>query len=607
VKAARGLGVTAALGLGLAAGAIATVATPPIAAADPAGDVAGWIKLIQDQPADLDRTAWKEKRRDAARKLAGSRDKRAVPVLTALAESETFDIIGEIAIEGLGALGDRGAVPTLQKIAADPARDKDQRDLARRALTRLGAKEAAPTTKPVEPKVVEPRVVEPTPTTEPGPAEPATMASPPTGDRGGPSNAAPTSASISPALLGGGTAGPELPDGPSLPDDTIAASERFTFALGSADLGYDTIRDRPSFHGDVAASYARRLDRAQSAWGLTGDAHLVTAYVNPSGNAVSQGAELVANVAADARFYGGPALYGFGAASGALQVTYVSNVPADPANPSVKEAHTAADLQVELGGGYGRVVDVGAAVRVRRLARALEAGRALGKPIDAALARRLQLAWWALRGERTTYRALVVTVALLRQAGVLLGEPDAGLAYELLAVLRDSQLYLRPSGLDVQLGVSEGYLRRPNGPANAPIERGRVEQLLLAASYGRQLADDTLELAGGAFGRLRLLAPDGQPSPWAAGVNARLRRFTYGEHGDPLGAIDATVALSASKDDVMGTNLGQRLEAQLGYTWWVGQASGFRLAANVAEDSGELFLGAALQLTYGLLDGTMSR
>src|SRR5438270_49991 len=68
----------------------------------------------------------------------------APPTLIKLADTETFDIIGEIAIEGLGTLGDPQAVGVLQKIANDPARDKSQRELARKALAKLGANADAP-------------------------------------------------------------------------------------------------------------------------------------------------------------------------------------------------------------------------------------------------------------------------------------------------------------------------------------------------------------------------------------------------------------------------------------------------------------------------------
>src|SRR5688572_17436594 len=104
-------------------------------------DVPALVKLIENQPNDMDRSTWKEKRRDAARKLAQSKDKRAVPVLINLADTETFDIIGDIAIEGLGALKDPSAVPVLQRIVGDASRDKSSRDLARKSLAKLGAPE----------------------------------------------------------------------------------------------------------------------------------------------------------------------------------------------------------------------------------------------------------------------------------------------------------------------------------------------------------------------------------------------------------------------------------------------------------------------------------
>ncbi|MBA2542740.1 MAG: HEAT repeat domain-containing protein, partial [Deltaproteobacteria bacterium] len=122
---------------------LATLAATKLAAAQPA-DVPGMIKFVETQPTDMDKSAWKEKRRDAARRLGQSKDKRAVPVLIKLADTETFDIIGEIAIEGLGNLGDQVAVPVLQKIANDAAREKPQRDLAKKALGKLGAATTPP-------------------------------------------------------------------------------------------------------------------------------------------------------------------------------------------------------------------------------------------------------------------------------------------------------------------------------------------------------------------------------------------------------------------------------------------------------------------------------
>ncbi len=593
------------------AGVLAVAVTVVPARAQPAqpADVPGLVKLVESQPADLDKSAWKEKRRDAARKLGQSKDKRALAPLSKLAETETFDIVGEIAIEALGNLGDPAAVPVLQKIANDPAREKPQRELARKALGKLGTTADAkptlppknlPTTPPTTPPTTTPPTT-PTiaPPVTPPPQEPAA-----TGDR-----TTPPEPVAGTALIGGAPAAGQ-PSLPALPADAIAAFERVTFAVGAASLGYDTVRKRASVALDVSGLYAKRVEREQRAWGWDAGAHVVAGLINPEGRAQVRGAQLNLTANGEARFYSGK-IYGVGKAATAFQLNYISNVQEMDDGNDLKDTRVAADLQIALGAGYGRVLDVGGAIRVRRLGRTLDAARSLGRPIDAATARRLQLTWWALRGERSSYRALVATVAILREAGILLVEPDAGLTYELLNVLRDSQLVLRPSGLDLQVAVSEGYLRRPQeeGQTAPSGEEGRVEQLLASAGYGSQLADDTLELSGAGYARLRLFAPDTQPAPWAFGARAQLRRFTYGEHGDPIGALDLAADVRISDDNPlndMEDEIGFRVAGQLGFTWWLNQASGVRVAATVASDRGELFIGAQLEATYGLLDGSFA-
>ena len=549
-------------------------------------DVPSLVKLIENQPSDMDRPAWKEKRRDAAKKLAQSKDKRAVPELIKLAETETFDIIGEIAIEGLGTLGDPSAAPTLQKIAGDPARDPHTRDLAKKALAKLGA--TAPTGGGTPP---------PPPPDKTPPPPPPDKTPPP--DMTPPPEKTPPESSAGAGLIGTKPSS-DMPTLPELADDTLAAYERVTFAGGGASFSYDTIQKRLDFDADVEGTYSKRIEREKVAWGVDADVHVVTGVINPPGSSQQRGAEVVAQGNGEARFYSGN-VYGIGKAAAAVQMNYVSDV--DQNGNAVKFSHTYGDAEVALGGGYGRLLDVGAAIRVRRLARVLDGARALGKPIDAATSKKLQLTWWALRGERTTYRALVATVAVLREAGILLSEPDAGLSYEILNVLRDTQLYVRPSGFDAQVAFGEGYLDRPfNNTAS-----GRVEQLLALAGYGAQLDDDKLEVTGSAYARLRLFAPMGQPSPWAAGASARMTRFTYGEHGDPFGALDLGGEVMLSSDDQMMSDKELRVTGELGFNYWINQASGIRLAAQVTEDRGALFLGAQLQATYGLLDGTFAR
>ena len=563
-------------------------------------DVPALIKMIENEPSDMDRSTWKEKRREAAKKLAESKDKRALPVLIKLAESETFDIVGEIAIEGLGTLGDPGAIPTLQKIVGDTARDKGQRDLARKSLAKLGGgaqTQPQPQTQ-TQPQPQTPTPT-PTPTAPPGETGLENNVGPPPGEASSGSKL--IDAGAPPGATGAAPA--ELPD---LADDTLAAYDRVTFAAGAASLSYDSITKRLDAEGNVAGQWQKRVEREAFAWGLDAGGQVVAGFINPQGRAQTRGTELDANADAEARIYAGP-LYGIGRAAAALQTDYVADIDANNANNDFKETLSDGDFQVAVGGGYGRELDIGAAIRVRRLAKALDANRALGKPIDAATSKKLQLTWWSLRAERSTYRALIATIAILREAGVLLGEPDGGVTYEILNVLRDTYLYQRMNGFDANIEFGEGYLRRPAGDVANGVENGRVEQLLANVGYGAQVADDKVSLVGTAFARLRLFAPMGQPSPYAVGATATATRFTYGDHGDPFGTIDVTGTITYSSDDQMNVDSGMGISAQLGFTYLINQASGLRLAAQVADNDGAYLIGATLTATYGLLDGTFAR
>jgi hypothetical protein len=454
--------------------AIAVIAATRLVAAQPA-DVPGQIKFVETQPADMDRSAWKEKRRDAVRRLGQSKDKRAVPVLIKLAETETFDIIGEIAIEGLGNLGDQSAVPVLQKIANDAAREKPQRELAKKALGKLGASTTAPKNPPTgtPPTGTPPTGTPPTGTPPTGTPPTGTPTStPPTGTGEVGSGEVSTPPETNNGALGTGKLGGDkgstlidkpaagLPALPNLPADLLAGSERLTFVLGSALFNYDTVRERLSFDADVSGVYARRIEREKMAWGFDVGAHVIAGLINPDGRAQSRGSLIQVTGNGEARFYNGK-VYGIGKAALGTQITYISFKDDMDATQDNNDTRFSADLQIALGAGFGRVVDVGAAIRVRRLARALDAAKALGKPIGEETSKKLQLTWWALRGERSQYRALTSTVAILREAGILLVEPDAGLSFEILNVLRDTQLFQRPSGFDAQILFSEGYLKRP--------------------------------------------------------------------------------------------------------------------------------------------------
>jgi hypothetical protein len=150
----------------------------------------------------------------------------------------------------------------------------------------------------------------------------------------------------------------------------------------------------------------------------------------------------------------------------------------------------------------------------------------------------------------------------------------------------------------------EGYLQRPDTPT--PTESGRVEQAIFTAGYAQQLDEDKLEISGSAYARYRLFTPDLAPSPWAVGATASVRKFAYAEHGDPVGTLDVTGAIDVSDDELPMIDKGLRITGSVGFTWWVNQAGGLRVAANVTEDTGAFTFGLSLQGTYALLDGTFA-
>jgi len=598
--------------LGAAIAVAAVVAPRPVAAQE---DPAALIALIEKQPADLDRAAWKERRREAARKLIATGDKRAVPVMIRLAEGESFDIIGEIAIEGLGKLGDASAIPALERVAADNSRDRAQRDLARKALAKLGGKAPAATpTPPPAPTPPPDRVAAPPPADDGGDRDafdgsatapdPGEASAPPASDTGGGGH----------GVFGGGGRDAAVVGQPTWDDDVLAARESLTFAVGAASFDWDTVRERTSFVLDADSHYARRLERETMAWGVTADLDTLVGVLNPAGDASSRLVAITAAVEGEARFYGGPGVYGVGQVAIAPQLHYLSSVGNDGMT-NVKDTRFVADAGLALGGGYGRVLDVGPRLRVQRLAAVLEDARALGRPIDDGLARRLQSTWWALRRDRTGYRQLTATVAILREAGVLLGEPDAGTTYELLEVLRDASFDVRPSGLDVQILFGESYLVRNNedGDGLPDVPDGRYEQVMVRARAARQLglaADAQAWLDA----RYRLFTPEMTATPWRAAVGGRFRTFAHGEHGELLGAFDVGAeAIVSSDGDANGMDepddidLGAALVGELGWTWTLNRASSVRLGGEVRLAAKEVFIGLALTGSYGFLDAGFAR
>jgi hypothetical protein len=397
-----------------------------------------------------------------------------------------------------------------------------------------------------------------------------------------------------------------VPVGPSFPEDLLGAVDRLTFALGGARLEYDTVRKEPTVDGDVRLGWERIRDHERSATRLNIDASAVagvTDYEGPGESA--RYALMVASGTGEGRFYlEGAPLYGVAAAGlgGSVESVKINLAGTDM---DFAEVFFGLDVGLAIGGGFGRVLEVGEAIRIRRLEAMLRRARALGRPITPDLAERLMAAWWALRGEQGAHRRLTATVAILREAGVLLGEPDASLTYQILQILLDGQLQRRPSGLDVQLGVAENYLIRDD---TLPVEDGRIESLFANARFGRQTESGEYEIVGLATARYRILpeedggggVPD--PTPWAVLGQVTWRNYFYNTWSDPIGALELGVEAGASTDGFEMSDTASRLGGSIGWLFVPNRASQLRVAGMGRVESGELVVGAVFEARYGFLD-----
>lgn len=525
------------------------------------------IELVSNKPANMDRSEWKEQRRAAVRKLGNAGDKRAVPALIRIVETEEFDVVAEHAIKALGKLGDKRAVPVLQKVYHDKSRDRYVRDMARAALRKLKAGTGK---------------------------APATNGGGGNGSGGG-------------SIGGGSTVSSgeavTVPTGPKFAEGTLGATERITLAVGAARLAYDTLFERPTLDGNVRGEYERTRDLKSWAYRYGANAAVVGAYIDHPDSVVPESSgrayALTINTlgTADARFYlSGQPIYGLLQSALGVTATVVKvDRPNSSGDSDVKETIINTDVNAGLGVGYGRVLDVGQALRLRRLEKVLEDSKMLGRRITPDLAERILRAWWTLRNELGWYKRLTITVKMLREAGVLLGEPDAGTSYKLLQVLMDGQLNRRRQGLDVSVSVAESYLIRDDDQG---LVDGRFESALVRARFGKQNRDGTNEILGEGFARYRF----GDSNPKAFAASGAWRKYFYGPNFDPIGALEIAGEIGWANDDIPGITSGRTISARLGWLWTHSRASRFRASATVSLISEELFIGAGIEATYGFLD-----
>lgn len=557
------------------------------------------IALLSKKPSGMSSDTWREKRREAARELGRLGDKRAVEPLIKIVETEKFDAILEIAIEALGRLGDKRAVEPLRRIWRDEGRDRYVRQAAADALRSLGEDPEGERPPP-----------EPEPEPEPEPARTparAPAASPTTGALGATEAAEPEEDD------GAALEVVDVPEASRFGADVIAASERFTFAVGSLALTYDSLLDQPQLSGNASARYRRGLEKPS--FGYSVDAGVAFA-----GGAQDRDFEasdtssfaftLAAVGATEMRFYlGRPGgLFAHVEGGVGLEAQGVVIETAMPGNADFDEFLPSLDLTLGLGGGWGRTVDVGSRLRLKRVEAVLRRARLLGRPIHADVAARVETAWWNLRGELGSWRRLKATIQILREAGVLLQEPDPITVYQLLRVLEDGQLDERLDGWDVRVGVGELFLGRDDVGADDGFALGRQEIAFVRARVARQLTASDAELVATGAASYKLSGDDALAPfvmDYLAAFELTWRKYFHGVAWDPRGALEFGARVGASDldtDDDFGP--ATLLGARVGYTIFPNRASRLTMSGDVSLVNDTLFVGIRLGGTFALLPAT---
>jgi hypothetical protein len=481
----------------------------------------------------------------------------------------------------------------LQKVHADASRDQYTRDAAAAALAALGAPVAAA----------------PAPEPEAAPA--------------------PTEAEVSPeapapveAPADGAEAVPVAEDEPAVSEvpvpaagrfapDVLAASQRWTFVAGGLSLTWDSY-DQPQLSGSAALAYQRGLEKPKLGYSFDAGLALAAGAQDRDGGLTDTASyALVFDGVAQSelRFYlageRGPFLH----AGASLRLAGSALKVESPLGEDQTDFTPSIDGGLALGAGWGRTLDVGARLRVQRLERVLARARLLGRPINDEVANRLVTAWWDLRGSLGLRRELVATIQILKEAGVLLTDPDPTTTYMLLQVLGDGQLDHRLSGWDVRLGIGELLVGRDDVGMEDEFDLRRQEVALAQGRYALQLAGASSELVATGRAVYRLGGDMEDPGYAAASADLAWRRYFYGEVYDPAGALEIGLTVAAADADLEADDAGasRSLGVRAGWRTFFSRASHLDVVGTLRLEADSLLLGVALSGTWGLSDVTYAR
>jgi hypothetical protein len=572
--------------------------TPQTALAAPVDEK---IELLRTRPTGMDEREWRSKRREAARELGDVRDKRAVDALIEVAETERYDVLLSIAVEGLGKQGDPRALPALQRIHADRSVDKFVRDQAAEAIRTLGD------TPRDDARLVSGEVS--------------------SGDSTGNVTTGPQLGAMG-AASAPDEALPEPKRRRPLPDNLRARDRSLDLVMGSLDLSVNTAWQQQPVLADAGLGVVARYVDERNQWGWSAKGALTGSLRNgdyrrapdpdtandpndpgDTGNTLYIREQLAGQL--EAHYYFGRTDVHLFAALGADQRFTMLRIDDDGDDDSRDEAalrdnRFALDLAPAGGVGWGRNLNAGSEMRVDAIEKLLREENILARDIDAEGKRAIQDAIYLVANDRASYPRLAHTLETLRGRGYLVRAPSPRLVYRLIRAIDDPSYVQRPKGPLVRAGfvyaipIKQGdYLLRSQDSA--------VAGPMLQFDYGiqidleREILVDTRILYD-ALGGVTGISTDS---------GASYRRYLHGRWNDYVGEWHVALRGGVSKrnwqlpDGAPPEGIGYRIMAGAGYAYAFNRGSRIDVGVTGGLESGAVLVGAGIGLRFGIGRGTI--
>jgi hypothetical protein len=568
--------------------ALGTIAMPVVAAAAPAAEPSD-IDVLRARPTGMDDAEWRKRRREIAADLGNSRDPQAADALIEIVETERYDAVLSIAIEGLGKIGDQRAVEPLQKVYGDRSLDDFVREDAKKALEALGAR---PREDPRAGGIV----------TGGGAGDDGLLGGPQLGTMG--------EASVAPE----DTDDPTRTDKP-LPANIRAREREFGFVLGSVDLQVNTLSaQQPILADGGIAARARYVDERQR-WGWSvrgmlsarmrnGDVTAAPEMGEDTGDTLYVGQALQG--AGEAHVYFGKTdVHAFGELGLSQRLVHVAvDDFGGGQQSSLTDTRFALDVVPAGGLGYGRYLNQGSDIMVDAIIDALRKENILAKEPTPEDRRTIRDAVYRRSNTFSAWPRTQAVLAVLRTRGLLARRAGARLVHRIRSVVEDPSYVDRPKGVRVRVGflydapIGQSDVQRRGDGVGAPfvqleagVQLGLERQILIDTRLWydvigvRGFTTDT----GATYTRFLHTKFHDYAGQWFAGVRGGIS----GRDRDDL------------PDDVEPSRIGYRAVGQAGYAFGFRRGSQIAVSADTGVDSGAYVLGLGLALQIGIARGSV--